>query len=216
MTIVTRIYIEHPDLALTPTIEAIDDATITVVAQTGTDPVHQTFPFLVQCHRWEEFETTLRKDHTVEQFKPVTAGDVERIYHISHTPTTKLLTPSTIEAGGLMVEAENYDAGWLVQLLLPNREALHSIWEFAREEGFVFDLIDVYEEGRSSYTNEINLTECQRETLALAYEEGYFEEPRRASLDELAEKLGISQSAVSGRLRRGIDRLVKATLFVDE
>lgn len=216
MTIVTRIYIDHPDLALAPTIEGVGDATIKVVAGTGTDPVHQTFPFLVRCREWDEFERALGDDHTVEEFEPVTTGDVERIYHISHTRRTKLLTPPTVEAGGIMLEAENHETGWLVQLLLPDREALHSIWEFARGEDFVFELLDVYEEGDSSYENRINLTTCQRDTLALAYERGYFEEPRRASLAELAEELGVSQSAVSGRLRRGIDRLVGATLFVED
>lgn len=216
MTIITRVYIEHPDLALTPTIEAVDDATIKVVAQTGTDPVHQTFPFLVGCQDWDEFEAALVGDHTVEQFKPITAGNAERIYHISHTPRTKLLTPPTIEAGGIVVEAENYDAGWLVQLLLPDREALHSIWKFARNEDFIFDLFEVHEESGGSYESRFNLTKRQRDTLALAFERGYFEEPRRASLAELAEELDISQSAVSGRLRRGIDRLVGATLFIED
>lgn len=216
MTIVSRIYVEHPDLALTPTIEATGDATIKVVAQTGTDPVHQIFPFLVGCRDWDAFEAALAEDHTVERFKPVTAGRTERIYHIGHTPETKLLTPQTIEAGGIVVKAENYEEGWLVQLLLPDREALHSIWEFARGEGFVFDLIEVYEEGDGSYENRFNLTTRQRETLALAYDQGYFEEPRRASLEELAGELDVSQSAVSGRLRRGIDRLVGATLFVED
>lgn len=216
MTIVTRIHVEHPDLALAPTIEAVDDATIKVVAQTGTDPVHQTFPFLVGCGDWDEFEAALADDHTVERFEPVTAGNAERIYHISHTPRTKLLTPPTIEAGGIMVEAENHDGGWLVQLLLPDREALHSIWTFARSEDFVFDLIEVHEERSGSYERRFNLTKRQRDTLALAYERGYFDEPRRASLEELAEELGISQSAVSGRLRRGIDRLVGATLFIED
>jgi hypothetical protein len=46
------------------------------------------------------------------------------------------------------------------------------------------------------------LTEKQREALELAYDEGYFERPRRANQAQLAEGLGISKQAFSRRLAR--------------
>ncbi|MFC7046142.1 hypothetical protein ACFQH6_12625 [Halobacteriaceae archaeon GCM10025711] len=52
MTTVARVHIEHPDLALTPTIRAMPEGTIRVVSRTGTDPEHATFPFLVTCRNW--------------------------------------------------------------------------------------------------------------------------------------------------------------------
>lgn len=59
------------------------------------------------------------------------------------------------------------------------------------------------------------LTDTQREALVLAYERGYFDSPRRASLADVAEELGISQQSLSSRLRRGQKRLVGATLVED-
>jgi predicted DNA binding protein len=56
------------------------------------------------------------------------------------------------------------------------------------------------------------LTDTQREALVLAYERGYFDSPRRASLADVADELGISQQSLSSRLRRGHKRLVGATL----
>lgn len=56
------------------------------------------------------------------------------------------------------------------------------------------------------------LTETQREALVLAYERGYFDSPRRTSLEEVAAELGITQQSLSSRLRRGHRRLIKATL----
>lgn len=56
------------------------------------------------------------------------------------------------------------------------------------------------------------LTETQREALVLAYERGYFDSPRRASLEDIAEELDISQQSLSSRLRRGHRRLIQATL----
>lgn len=46
------------------------------------------------------------------------------------------------------------------------------------------------------------LTERQREVLLAAVEHGYYETPRRCSLTELADKMGIAKSTCSGMLQR--------------
>ncbi len=56
------------------------------------------------------------------------------------------------------------------------------------------------------------LTETQREALVLAYERGYFDTPRKASLEDIAAEIGITQQSLSSRLRRGHRRLIGATL----
>lgn len=56
------------------------------------------------------------------------------------------------------------------------------------------------------------LTEPQREALECAYEHGYFDEPRRTSLEELAAKLNISRQALSTRLRRAYRRLAEQVI----
>nr|WP_256487766.1 MULTISPECIES: helix-turn-helix domain-containing protein [unclassified Haladaptatus] len=57
------------------------------------------------------------------------------------------------------------------------------------------------------------MTDEQREALATAFASGYFRVPRETSLSELAETLDISPQAASGRLRRGLERMLGATLF---
>lgn len=216
MTIAARAYIEHPDLALAPTIAAMSDATIRVLPQAGTDPEHDTFPFLVRCDDCDAFEAALENDHTVASFERIAEEDGARMYHIRHTDGTKLLTPKTTAVGGMMVDAESSEAGWVVQLRLPDRRALNAIWEYTADEGIRFDLTEVYREPAGSVGTAYGLTEPQREALTVAYERGYFEMPREATLDDVADALGISQTAASGRLRRGIDRLIATTLFGDE
>lgn len=53
-----------------------------------------------------------------------------------------------------------------------------------------------------------SLTDSQRKTLRTALETGYFSVPRQISLEELAERHGVSDTAASQRLRRGIERLL--------
>lgn len=59
---------------------------------------------------------------------------------------------------------------------------------------------------------EDGLTDRQREALAAAYEMGYFEVPRGASLGEVAATLDISASSLSERLRRAQTCLVESAL----
>ncbi|MFC7141468.1 helix-turn-helix domain-containing protein [Halosimplex aquaticum] len=60
------------------------------------------------------------------------------------------------------------------------------------------------------------LTDAQRDAVRTAYEMGYFEIPRTASLDDVAAELGISASSCSERLRRAQTHLVEAHVDVTD
>lgn len=66
---------------------------------------------------------------------------------------------------------------------------------------------------RMLLTSTEHLVLPEGETLVTAYERGFFEAPRETSIDELSEALGVSSSAVSGRLRRATRNLVEHTLI---
>jgi hypothetical protein len=57
-----------------------------------------------------------------------------------------------------------------------------------------------------------SLTTRQRNALVRAYEAGYYQEPRRVSTEGLAAEFGVSARAMSGRLRRGTERLIESAL----
>jgi hypothetical protein len=59
------------------------------------------------------------------------------------------------------------------------------------------------------------LTDRQREALVRAHELGYFDIPRSASLDDVADDLDITASALSERLRRAQSALVETTVAPD-
>lgn len=56
------------------------------------------------------------------------------------------------------------------------------------------------------------LTDPQREALRTAYEMGYYEIPQAASLDAVADRLGITASSLSERLRRAQTHLIETTV----
>lgn len=60
------------------------------------------------------------------------------------------------------------------------------------------------------------LSSAQRIALARAVEAGYYSIPREISTNELAAEFGITDQAVTERLRRGIKNFVTSTLLLSE
>jgi predicted DNA binding protein len=218
MTLIAIVRIDHPELALAHTIGSTSGTKITVVPESGTDPDTGQFFFHVEADDgdFEAFERALDDDDTVAEYVLVAEAGATRIYRIQHTSRTKLLTPKTTEVGGLMREAGSAGTGWRVRLQLPSREALADIWEFCEAEEISFELLQLYEQNGIDAGDGGRLTDAQREALVTAYERGYFEEPRGTTHEKLATELGISATAVGGRIRRGMTRLIEATLVEEE
>lgn len=212
MSLIAILDISHPDLALTPTIRKCSDATIQVIPHSTTDPETGLFFFLVEG-RDEIIETAFTNDHTVTDWTLVDGSDSSRIYQLQHGEDTKLISPQTAQLGGLMLKAESNDRGWTVRLHLPDRKALATLVEHCEDEGISLDLSRMFRQDEWIDGLSPGLTDQQRTALVDAYEEGYFEEPRETSLEELADRLDISPTAVGGRIRRGTGKLIETTLL---
>lgn len=210
MNVIAVVDIAHPDLALTPTIRACP-ASIQVISQSATDPETGMFFFLVE-NADETFEAALDEDHTVTEWMLVAASDTTRVYRMQHTDETKLISAKTIELGGLMTEATSNSRGWSVRLQLPDRAALATLSEYCEAEDISFNLNRMFRQDEWMGKKPTALTEAQRVALLTAYENGYFEEPRDASLSDIAEMLDISPTALGGRIRRGTAKLIETAL----
>lgn len=211
----TRVYVEHPDLTLTPTITSLPDVEVDVVSDAGTDPQYDRYVFQFEPVDAETLEATLASDHTVADFSAIVGADDRWSYRIGYAEDTKLITPSVTDAGGLTLSATSFLEGWSLELLLEDHDALYAIDEYATEEGMRLDVLELRQAGEPDTASGVELTDPQREALVGAYVHGYFDEPRGSSLEELADRLGVSRTAVSGRLRRGSARLVEQLLVDD-
>ncbi|MDZ7850295.1 MAG: helix-turn-helix domain-containing protein [Halodesulfurarchaeum sp.] len=93
-----------------------------------------------------------------------------------------------------------------MEVKLADRDTLPSLVEDlnrAAESVRLADLTSAKPEHSEDVTLDLSvLTERQRDFFRRAVEEGLFEDPRRITVRELAEKLDISASAASRRLRR--------------
>lgn len=206
-----RLRVESSDLPLTLTVAADETATVQPVAGAGTVPNLEEHLFTVRTADFERFETALAADHTIDGFERVVDDGDEAVYRFTYGPAATVFSAAIAAQNGISLDWTHEGTAWTVRVWLPEREALASLWEYASDNDIAFDLEQVGDYGRGA-EGATGLTPDQREAMSLAFEMGYFEEPREVTLEEVAAGLGISQPAASGLLRRGLRRLVVSEL----
>jgi len=123
-------------------------------------------------------------------------GDVGRLLEIPQRH--ELIVDTPIEYG---------EDGSFVVTVLGDQETIRAALADVPENlGLEIEAIGEYRPGAERLF--ADLTERQREAVAVALERGYFSDPRRATYADLAEDLGCSPETVGEHLRKA-----QATLF---
>ena len=209
------VQVEHPDIVLTEAVTHDRSSKVKSVSEAGTDPTSGKFFYHIESSDFRRFEDGLRADRTIGEFERVTeTGEGKAIYRFEYTDEAKVLSPVISAANGVVLDMENDGSAWILTVWMPERANLVQLWDYAQGNDIGIELSSVNEYA-SLGTTDAGLTDSQREALLVAFETGYFEEPRDATLGEVAADLGISQPAASGLLRRGIKRLVVSSLMDD-
>jgi hypothetical protein len=104
------------------------------------------------------------------------------------------------------MEGHGTNESWSLRLRFTSHESFKGFAERCRDLNIDLTLRAVYNPHPPVTTG--MLTTAQREALRVASERGYFKVPREVTLRELSDQLGVSEQAVSQRLRRGLDSLV--------
>lgn len=223
MATFTKVRFGHEDGALADTLAALPDLYVRVLPETHTDPNRVVYILAFDNVAPERVRSALQDDHTVRAADERQAFGDHNFWGIEFASHTKLLGPKVVDVDGFVVDTHSASAdhdprGWVERWLTPDPTAIHDVWEYARDEGFVFEIQDVYRQtdATAQYPVGDALTGEQKHALRAAYECGYFSDPREASLKTVAETLNQSPSAVSGCLRRGLRSLIGTTLAVDE
>lgn len=138
-----------------------------------------------------------------------------RLYRIELGNDADELVASIVESDATTMEATGADA-WLFRLCFSGHDHLARFYNSCLARGLtevyldrVCSLVD-----HSGQSDGFGLTPEQREAIVLAARRGYFSTPRAASLDELAAEIGITQQALSQRIRRANEKIVLEALAV--
>ncbi|MDF9747140.1 helix-turn-helix domain-containing protein [Natrinema salsiterrestre] len=150
--------------------------------------------------------------------------DTVRTYTLIEEPGDRRLYSVTLSELGenhlTYPTAAEYDIGYRdvtvttdteIRARVPSREALFAYRDVCREKDIPFRIQRIFRESNRS-SDRYDITDRQREALLVALENGYFDVPRGTTLTAVAERLDISDQALSARLRRGQANLLRSTV----
>lgn len=174
----------------------------------------RTIPYLwVSDDSAEAVETALRAEANVESLEIVDRLDGDFLVRVAWRATLDGLLDAIVDVGGTILDAVGAAGRWSLTIQFDDRMDLGVFYRHCADRGIPLDVVRVHDpDPPDANAAGLGLTETQYRTLQAALEAGYFDVPRRANLAALAAELGVSDTAVSQRLRRGISALLQATL----
>ncbi|WP_224268587.1 helix-turn-helix domain-containing protein [Haloprofundus salinisoli] len=215
MSHIAEFDLSSPNLALMSVLAAVPSMRIRVEEVLSADdsaPLY--FLFWATGDDFEAFEAALEDDDTVLSVEVLDTFETQKLYRTRVDPDV-LLYPIAAVVGASRLEMTATHDSFEMRMRFPDREALAEFRRRVREQGVSFTLKRLYTPDSPETTEQYGLSEKQRTALRSAVRIGYFDVPRRGSLDELADELGISGQATSERLRRGTVALVRNTIGVE-
>ena len=152
--------------------------------------------------------TAFRRSPYLKDVTLIEEDEERSVYQLSWNGRRPELLRSISKTGGTVLSAVAAGDTVAFELRFPDQASASRF--YAAHDGRV-NPISIR---RSSHTpnprqSKTELTAKQQEALTRALETGYFEIPRKIGLVELAGEFGITDNAMSERLRRGIATLVR-------
>lgn len=172
------------------------------------------FVFWAEGADFGTFGDAMETDPTIQNFSQLAVVEDRRLYRVtlSEDAEEHILTPNAAKFDIFFFTVLTTHESMWIRARVPTRDALREFRQECVDDGRDFQLLRVYNQETAGVTDEYGLTETQRATLRTALEEGYFEVPREVSQEALASELGVSDQALSARIRRGVTKLVESTL----
>lgn len=212
MSVITELRVAPDEFELGRLMNLSDHATVVLerMVPLGRMPV----PFFrVRDADRDTFEETLKRHPSVETLTRLHRQDGETLYALEWTASRDQFFSAMTEAGAQLVSATGTPDSWTFEIRFPSHEALSRFHEYCDDADISVTVDRIYSPTTPEMGPWFGLTPEQRTTLVSAVQGGYYDIPRRTSTQNLADEFGISDQAITERLRRGIASLVEHTLL---
>lgn len=166
-----------------------------------------------ECDDFEALDSSIRSDDSLRNVGLVAALEErqEWLFRTEWEPEAASL-PLLTAADAIILDARSHSTEWEVRIFFSDRQTLSRAFEACRDRGTDIRILRVQEATNVGRSNRTDLTSKQYEALVVAYQLGYYEIPREASGEAVAEALNISHQALSERLCRGHRNLIGSLL----
>lgn len=153
--------------------------------------------------------TAVRTSPSVTDGTHVIDTDHETVYRFTWSEELPGLLNCVREAPGTVLTAVATEGAWTFDCRFPGPDAASRFYAAYNDPAHPITIRRMHPAAQAQQGSGDALSPAQREAIEQALEAGYFEVPRQTTLGDLATELGISDSAVSQRLRRGLTTLLR-------
>ncbi|MFB6179148.1 MAG: helix-turn-helix domain-containing protein [Halorientalis sp.] len=210
MSVIASVSLSGSDFTLGKAFEHVSEVTVRV--ESIVPIASEVMPyFWVETPDVEAVTQSLEATSYVEAITVIDEMETKQLLKVEWAVEPDGLLSVLLDTEAIVLEATMTDDEWTFRLRFRSYDDLSSFSRSCREQDISIELQQLYSPTPSTENPHHDLTPEQREVLATAVEHGYFEVPREITLDELGELLGISDSAASQRLRRGLATLLETT-----
>ena len=160
----------------------------------------------------ESFVTTVKDHPSVNDAVQVDTFDDRTLFRLDWDASDDRVFSGLAQYGGQLLGAIGQSDVWEFEVRFGSHGSLSEFTELCEADGIELEVTRVYNPTKPDTGPWYGLTDPQREAIDLAVKKGYYDIPRECTTKELAAELGISDQAVTERLRRAIVSLVSNTL----
>lgn len=160
----------------------------------------------------DEVEAALEDHHATQRVTVVESMEGRHLLRVDWNPTYEGFLEIMVEASVVLLSASGSASEWTFAIRGDDHESISRFQTYCHDAGIPIELLSLAELSDGQTENAYGLTDPQREALKLAYDRGYFDSPRKHTLEEIADELDISRQALASRLRRGHRQLIEKTL----
>ncbi len=217
MTDIADISIPAKAFALAETLEAAPGVRVEAAqcATHGTGWVLPTVWVSGDDDQLEAFNGAIQEDPSVERIVTTESFEATRCYTLEWNNAVVEVIDSMIANRGTVVSAETHGERWQLRIRFATHEQVEAFRTYFESTPYSFTVRELFTP-KGGKRERSQLTPGQREVLAAAANAGYYCVPRETTCKALAEEFDISHQAVSEKLRRGTENLIKSTLSLED
>ena len=212
MSVIASVRLSGADFALGRAFGTLSDTTVRVDSIVPITSAVMPY-FWVEAENPDTVTAALEDATMIDAVTIIDDMETKQLLKIDWNGCPDELVSILLDTDAIVLEASMADDEWTFRLRFRDYDDLSTFSRRCREQDIGIELQQLFSPSRPAEDSQYELTPEQREVLVTAVERGYFEIPRDVTLDELGEIMGISDSAASQRLRRGLATLLDATVL---
>ena len=212
MAIEASFTIDQTDFPLSVVFAQLTDATIELDRIVPTSKAIIPY-FWIYADDTATLTTDLSNDIGIDQVTIIDEVEGQMFVRVDWNLDHESVLTAIVNTDVTLLSGMGNQEQWTFEVRANEQQELSEFQTYCQKHDIPIKLTQLHALASLKSDREYDLTEGQRKAIILAYSRGYFDAPRTATQDDLADELGITRQAVSSRLQRGLRRLVASTLI---